>query len=143
MAACKNTCCGHKAAGDSFETTTAPVESLLDFKEIVGLLRTMASTGIKNFVFKDANLDNLAELVATLAAENNYLKKLAALLSPVSTDKTDKDIVVSFGPAGVYTLSVPIVTDEQRRSVAAQFLKIAHELNPEMTPPDSDQLRLF
>lgn len=140
MIVCKNTVCQNKSA--LFETTDAPVESLMEFGEIANLLAEMAKTGMRNFVFKDANLNKLAELIVTLSAENNYLKKLAAVLSPVLTTRTEKDVVINFGPDGVYALAIPVATDEQRRSLAVQFLTLAQQLDPQ-AKPDARQLQLF
>jgi len=122
--------------------TDAPVESLMDFKDIINLLSTMATTGVKNFAFKDAALEKLAESVAQLAAENNYLKKLAAMLSPTGIELTGDTVTVSFGPGGAYTLAIPAGTDEQRKHLGAQFYLLAKKLGATI-PHDDPQLSLF
>jgi hypothetical protein len=140
-------CCGNnpnckKTASANFETTTAPVENLMDFKDIVNLLGAMARTGVKNFAFKDASLDQLALVITQLASENNYLKRLATLISPAGVDLSGDDVVFSFGPANVYSLTMPAGNEEQRKILGAQFLKIAGQLGVTATE-DTKQLSLF
>ena len=139
-------CCGNnpncKQKFTAFETTDAPIESLLSLKEIAGLLSVMATTGVKNFSFKDATLDNLASKVAELAAENNYLKRLSSLVSPTNAELVDEDIVITFGPASVYTLSIPVPAANQRKILGEQLVKIAEKLGAASSPADK-QLCLF
>jgi hypothetical protein len=142
MTCCQNNggCKRHEPKG--FTTTDAPVESLMDVKDIINLLSTMASTGVKNFAFKDASLEKLAENVAQLAAENNYLKKLAALLSPANVELTEDTVTVSFGPGSAYMLVIPASTEEQRKQLGAQFRVLAMQLGD--TGEDANkQLNLF
>ena len=130
MACCKNSC-----------NKQLPVESLIDVTDIIGVLTTMATTGIKNFAFKDAPLDKLAEQVSRLAAENNYLKKLASLLSPMSATLIEDTITISFGPANMYALTIPVGTEAQRKSLAEQFQEIADNLKKPKV--DAQQLTMF
>lgn len=74
--------CQHKNTVGGYVVTDAPVESFMDVRDIAGLLLGMASTGIKNFTFKDIALDQLADTVAKLAAENNYLKNWRRFCRP-------------------------------------------------------------
>jgi hypothetical protein len=142
MTCCQNNggCKRHEPKG--FTTTDAPVESLLDVKDIINLLSTMASTGIKNFAFKDAALEKLAENVAQLAAENNYLKKLASLLSPTDIEMTDETVTISFGPGSAYMLAIPAGTEAQRKHLGTQFHILAKKLGVVMEN-ENPQLSLF
>ena len=142
MACCNNNSSCQRRVTNGFETTEAPVESLMDFKDIVGLLSMMANTGIKNFSFKDASLEKLAEQVALLAAENNYLKKLAALISPTNVELVDDVVVVAFGPSHAYTLAIPAANEAQRKSLGKQFQQLAKKLGVE-EEVDPKQLNLF
>ncbi|NDC55370.1 MAG: hypothetical protein EBZ69_00800 [Alphaproteobacteria bacterium] len=141
MTCCQNGGCKRQEP-KGFTTTDAPVESLMDFKDIINLLSTMASTGVKNFAFKDAALERLAASVAQLAAENNYLKKLTALLSPANVELTGDSVTVSFGPGSAYMLSIPAGTEEQRKQLGAQFRILAVQLGAADENPDK-QLNLF
>jgi hypothetical protein len=123
-----------------YQVTDAPVESLMDIRDIAALLITMASTGVKNFSFKEAALEQLANAVSKLAAENNYLKKLSAMLSPTTVTRTEDVVTVSFGPGNAYTLLLPIGSEEARVALAAQFNAAAKELCPQN---DKIQMRLF
>lgn len=141
MTCCQNGGCKRQEP-KGFTTTDAPIESLMDFKDIINLLSTMASTGVKNFAFKDAALEKLAESVAQLAAENNYLKKLAALLSPANVELAGDAVTVSFGPGSAYMLSIPAGTEEQRKQLGAQFRVLAMQLGA-VNEHDDKQLNLF
>ena len=141
MTCCQNNGCKRQEP-KGFTTTAAPVESLMDFKDIIGLLSNMATTGVKNFAFKDAALEQLAANVAQLAAENNYLKKLAALLSPTSADITDDFVTISFGPGQAYTLAIPTGTDAQKKALGQQFFVLAKKLGA-VAEDDGKQLSLF
>lgn len=141
MTCCQNGGCKRQEP-KGFTTTDAPIESLMDFKDIINLLSTMASTGVKNFAFKDAALEKLAESVAQLAAENNYLKKLAALLSPANVELAGDAVTVSFGPGSAYMLSIPAGTEEQRKQLGAQFRVLAMQLGA-VNEHDNKQLNLF
>lgn len=141
------TCCQHNGGckrhePKGFTSTDAPVESLMDFKDIVGLLSAAASSGVKNFAFKDAALEQLAASVAQLAAENNYLKKLAALLSPTDANMVDDVVTISFGPGHVYMLSIPASNDAQKKALGKQFYMLAKKLGG-VDPADDKQLNLF
>ena len=142
MGCCNNNPNCKKKTLNGFETTEAPVESLMDFRDIVNLLGAMAKTGVKNFVFNDASLDQLALIVTQLASENNYLKKLATLVAPAGLDLSGEDIIVTFGPANAYRLTIPAGSEEQRKTLGMQFLKIANQLGVSDTP-ESKQLNLF
>lgn len=139
MACCQNNGCKRQDT-KTFTNTDAPVESLMDFKDIIGLLSSVASTGVKNFAFKDAALEQLAISVAQLAAENNYLKKLAALISPTSADVTEDVVTISFGPGQAYMLSIPAGTDTQKKALGKQFYVLAKKLGG---VDDDKQLSLF
>jgi hypothetical protein len=132
--------CQHKTTVGGYVVTDAPIESFMDVRDIAGLLLGMASTGIKNFTFKDIALDQLADTVAKLAAENNYLKKLAALLSSTSITRTEDVVTVSFGPGNAYTLLLPIGSEEARVALAAQFRTAAKELS---SNSNKSQMNLF
>jgi acetyl-CoA acetyltransferase len=139
-------CCGNnsncKRNTDNFKTTQEPVEKLLDIREIVNMLGVMAVTGVKHFKFSDENLDELAIAVTKLAAENTYLKKLAALISPAGLDITEEEVRVTFGPGNAYTLTLPVMTESQRKLLGEQFLAIANKLGAHNETPDK-QLNLF
>jgi len=131
MACCKNASCSQ----------SLPTAEMIDPRDIIELLANVASTGIKNFVFKDVAIDKLAEQISKLAAENNYLKRLTAFLSPLTASLIDDTVTISFGPANMYSLVVPVGTEEQRKSLAEQFQEIANNLNQTKEP--NKQLNLF
>ena len=131
MACCKNSCSQQKL----------PTAEVIDPRDIIDLLANVANTGIKNFVFKDVAIEKLAEQISKLAAENNYLKRLAAFLSPLTAALIDDKVTISFGPANMYELVIPVGTEDQRKSLAAQFQEIANNLN--QPKEHSKQLTLF
>lgn len=125
---CKNNC--SDACANNKTSADLPAAGLIEIVDISGLtsiLTTIAATGIKNLVFKDTGLEQLARKVSSLAAENNYLRKLAALLSPVSAEHTTEEICLHFGPGSAYTLRLPI-TSSNRQELAEQFAALAKQL---------------
>lgn len=125
------TCCNNQNSGckqreaKNFETTDAPVESLLDSKDIVNLLSAIANTGVKSFTFKDVALEKLAESVARLVAENNYFKKRAPTPEATDVELLEDVFTVSFGPEKSYFLSVSGGAFLQRKSRETGFRILA------------------
>jgi hypothetical protein len=138
--ACKKSCGG--ACKTETQPVAAPTEAFveLDVGSVVAVLTAIASTGIKNLSFKDVGLENLASKLSAIAAENEYLKKLVSLLSPVSAENTSTEIHVRFGPGNAYCLTLPIAADN-KETLAQQLVEIAKILRA--PTDDKQQLSLF
>lgn len=135
MAECKKVgCCAH-------EPKNTETQQFVDIKDLVTALQTIAQTGVKNFVFQDSTFEKLADIIAKLGAENNYLKKMAAFWSTPQAELSGNSVVFSFGPGNVYVLDIPVGTEEQRAELATQLRAIAEELYPSAV--NQKQLKLF
>lgn len=65
---------------------------------------------------------DLAETITKLVLENDYLKKLMSFVDGESSVVVTPDTFkISFGPAGEYALTIPIVTDDARRQLIANL----------------------
>lgn len=80
--------------------------------------------------FQNAAVKDLADKIATLVAENEYLKKLAGAVVPARFQVTDDVLEIAFGPELAYTLRIPVATVAAREQVAAQLLRAAQHLQP-------------
>lgn len=80
--------------------------------------------------FQNAAVKDLADKIAALVNENEYLKKLAGAVIPTRFQVTDDTLEVAFGPELAYTLRIPVTTVAAREQVAAQLLHAAQRLQP-------------
>lgn len=141
---CDTKCDDEKIATDI--VPTAAIIELIDVSGLTAILSAIATTGIKNLSFKDVGLEKLARKVSALAAENSYLKKLAAILSPVQAEASVDEVCIRFGPANSYTLTL-LITDDNKQELAQQLQTIAanlteqHKTKTEKNP--AAQLTLF
>lgn len=98
--------------------------------------------------FQNAAVKDLADKIATLVAENEYLKKLADAVVPARFQVTDAVLEIAFGPELAYTLQIPVATVAAREQVAAQLLRAAQQLRPAAshacaTQPDQQTFRFM
>jgi hypothetical protein len=87
-----------------------------------------ANTLLREFVFPDTKLETLAKKIADLAIENEYLRKVTDLFSPVIFNTTKENIEISFGPADEYVLKIPLTTKNDRNRIITQLKTAADKL---------------
>lgn len=99
---------------------------------LINQLLTIATTGIGNLKLGLPAAETLAATIASLFAENAYLKKLLDSRVQVIDNKFDHCVSISFGPGGQYVLHIPVQTDDDRRAIAGTMAgaaaKILYEL---------------
>lgn len=104
---------------------------------LIGQLLTVASTGIGNIKLGFPAAETLAATIASLFAENAYLKKLLDSRVQIIDDKSARRISISFGPAGQYALHIPVQTDDDKRAVAGMMAGAAAKILYELENKDS------
>lgn len=122
------------------ETTTQPVESLLQPAELAQIFIDMAKTGIKKLDFSIPALQDLSFHISRLVAENQHLRKLLGFekLNDVDVIVENASLRVLFGPAGEYELIIPVA---DKGLIFAQKL---HRVATELEAGKQDvQLTLF
>jgi hypothetical protein len=140
MGCCNKTTCQKEQ--EFTPVATQPAEFVSVDTLLTGLLK-VAKTGINTLNISNPVANQLAATIASLAAENEYLKKLMSALSPISATETADTVDISFGPGGAYLLRLPIASETQRRELSRQFVALAAALavgKPETAPK---QLNLF
>lgn len=140
-------CCNNKKECTNkqpVEIETAEFLSLETGTVIIDKLLTVATTGVCNFFFRDAKLNELVSRINVLFLENEYLKKLARLL-PVqpAIDVAKTSVTINFGPDGEYALSIPVHSKEDRARLADQLFYAALELKRQEVENDKRQQFLF
>lgn len=99
---------------------------------ILGQLLAVAHTGVGNIKLGLPAAETLAATIASLFAENEYLKKLLAARVQVIDNKNENTVSISFGPLNQYSLNIPVHSDEDRRAIAGMMAgaaaKILYEL---------------
>jgi hypothetical protein len=124
-------CCNKTPCNDgpvAFTPVTAPTEELMAVDTLLFGLLKVAKTGINTLNISNPVAAQLATTIAGLAAENEYLKKLMSALSPLTVTEAVDTVDIRFGPGGVYSLRLPVASEEQRRTLSRQFVAIAASL---------------
>lgn len=110
------------------ETTTQPIESLLQPAEFAQIFIELAKTGIKKLDFSIPALQDLSLHISRLVAENQHLRNLLGFekLNDVDIIVENAAIRILFGQANQCELIVPVA---DKGSVFAQKLRrVATEL---------------
>lgn len=117
-------CCQEKAC----RKQTAPHETFteLPVKLLMQLLELSNSGGASWSIVKYLNIKNpevrqLALQIARLATENNLLNKLLRRSPPPSTPCDYETVALNFGPNASYTLTIPVLTAQERQTMMQQF----------------------
>lgn len=94
---------------------------------LVGQLMLVAQTGLSNVKLNLPCAETLAAAIASLFAENEYLKKI--IDSRVAVDTTSAEAIkLAFGPQNQYCLHIPTPTVEERKAVATALLAAASKI---------------
>jgi len=124
-------CCSHKNCDRPREAMTSP-EALLGLLNenswVVTKLLDIAKSGIRFVGFKNERIDELAATIATIVAENNYLKSLLGTARPSVIKTTNDGVTVSFGPRNEYNLFMATPTQETRNTLAENLIAAGKEL---------------
>jgi len=126
MACCKNGCERRKEALlDAAVFTTAAEQGAFLISK---LLEAAKAGGQLLNVFDNPTLNELVTTAGLLAAENQRLKKrLESAVAPAVTGTTTA-VTFVFGPAGQYTLTVPVGDAQHKRKLLQQLLAAAAAL---------------
>lgn len=140
-------CCNNKKACTNkqpVEIESAEFLSQESSAAIIDKLLALATTGVCNFFFRDAKLNELASRINVLFLENEYLKKLTRLLPVQPTiDVTKTSVTIGFGPDGEYALSIPMHTKAARTLLADQLFHAALTLKRQEVENAKQQQFLF
>jgi hypothetical protein len=139
MGCCNKTSCQSEKEATPVTAQTAEFVSIDTL--LTGLLK-VAKTGINTLHISNPVANQLAATIAALAAENEYLKKLMSALSPITATEAADTVDISFGPGGAYLLRLPIASENQRRELSQQFVKLAATLAVGKHP-SPQQMHLF
>lgn len=117
--------------------TRAENISLPGTEWLLAQLLNVASTGIGNIKLGLPAAETLAATIASLFAENAYLKKLLDSRLTVVDEKAASRVSISFGPGGQYVLHIPVQTDDDRRAVAGMMAGAAAKILYELENKDA------
>ena len=141
-------CCGNKGTCDK-KASPLPTEEFLGVAGINADLAAKliqiaagglsANTILRQFGFADAGLEILGKKIADLAVENEYLRKVTDLFSPVVFDTTNGNITIAFGPKSEYVLNIPLTGKSDRSKIIRQLRTAADKLELANAPDDSPQ----
>jgi len=95
---------------------------------VITKLLDIAKSGIRFAGFKNERIDELAATIATIVAENNYLKSLLGTARPSGVKTTNNGVTVSFGPRNEYNLFIATPTQETRSTLAENLIAAGKEL---------------
>jgi len=115
--------------------------------DLVGKLLQVAAGGLRantilrEFGFGNTKIDELAKRIADLAIENEYLRKVTDLFSPISFNTEGGNVEVTFGPQNEYVLKVPLTTKHDRKKIIAQLRAAAEKL--EIINAETDMAQKF
>lgn len=139
MACCNKS--NYQSTCQNYNNAELPEAQFMSVDSMLAVLLKIANTGVNTLKIPSNPIaSQLATVIATLAAENASLKKLMSALSPVSATETTDTVDISFGPGGAYVLRIPMASEEQRRELSKQFVKLAADLavgkivNPKQLP---------
>lgn len=142
-------CCG-KQSGCAKQERDLPKDELLESLsgvsvDLVSKLLQVAASGLRantilrEFGFTNTKVEELAKRIADLAVENEYLRKVTDLFSPVAFDTTGGNIEIAFGPRNEYTLRIPLTKKSDRSRIITQLRTAADKLELVDAEPESTQ----
>jgi hypothetical protein len=119
-------------AGDVAAMQAAGIDLLNYLLDVArGGLPTQVTRLINVTTFQTAAVKELADRIATLIAENEYLKKITSDVVPARFQVLNDTLEIAFGPELSYTLRVPVATVAARDQLVSQLLQAAHTLQPQ------------
>lgn len=141
-------CCGNKT--NCNKPANLPTEELLGSisgisADLAAKLLQIAAAGLsantilRQFGFTDSKLEMLAKRIADLAVENEYLRKVTDLFSPVTFNTEAGNIEIFFGPRSEYALKVPLTTKSDRAKIIQQLRTAADKLELANSPDEAPQ----
>lgn len=142
--------CCNKQGDCSKQEKDLPTNALLDSLsgisvELVGKLLQVAAAGLrantilKQFGFADTKAGELAKRIADLAIENEYLKRVTDLYSPVTINTTTAQIEILFGPNNDHVLKIPLTSKSDCRRIITQLRAAADKLDMADDTPAANQ----
>lgn len=102
---------------------------------VVTQLEWVAKTGVVPVKLGDPAITTLAEKIAALVAENDYLKKIMDARVLVKVD--DAKISIAFGPGYRFSLDIPVNSVEEKKAVANAMLLSAAQILQDANKPAS------
>ena len=136
----KMTCCSNQ------KPTTAK-EAMVDIKTLMTLveeytalapkLLEIVKGGIRSVDFKNPNIKELATIIASIVAENNYLKNLLGGFHPGKAHAKEDGVTIHFGPQNEYQLFIPALTQSARTKLATSLMVAAEAL--QKSKPDTPE----
>lgn len=115
-----------------------PKEEMLSAETVISLLDEgswvlkklldIAQGGARFVGFKSASVNELAAIIASVIAENNYLKSLLGVFNSDKPDTTTASATISFGPRNEYKLLIPAMTAADRAKIIAALVASGQDL---------------
>jgi hypothetical protein len=109
-------------------------------------LFAVAKTGVHNILWPSEDVGQLAQLIASLVAENEQMRRWLGLreLRQPAVSYDGQFVRLSFGPGGAYTLQIPAHDESQRKALADELAGVVTELrrSPTTSPVNPNQLPL-
>jgi hypothetical protein len=142
--------CCNKQSGCSKQEKDLPKDALLESLsglsvDLVGKLLQVAAAGLRantilnQLGFADTKAGELAKRIADLAIENEYLRRVTDLYSPVAFNTTSAQIEIFFGPNAEYALKVPLTSKCDRHRIITQLRTAADKLALADEAPETNQ----
>jgi hypothetical protein len=91
-------------------------------------LLDIARGGARFVGFKNDHVNELAALISSVVAENNYLKGLLGVFHPGKAKAGETGVTLMFGPSNEYTLFIPALTEEARAKLGASLIEAGKDL---------------
>jgi hypothetical protein len=131
--------CCNKQGGCSKQEKDLPTDALLESlsglsADLVGKLLQVAAAGLKantllrQFGFTGTKAGELAKRIADLAIENEYLRSVLDLYSPVTFNAAASQVEIFFGPGNEYVLKIPLTSKSDRERIVTQLRAAADKL---------------
>lgn len=107
-------------------------------------LMDVVKTGRIPSLFKNPAADQLAAMIANVVDENRYLRAILGVMRPDTVVAGDA-FTISFGPSKQYSLTIPVVTPDDRKAIVDSLRAAIEKLEqvPEATKTEQVQLPLF
>lgn len=145
--------CCNKQGGCSKQEKELPKDALLESLsgisvDLVGKLLQVAAAGLRantllnQLGFADTKAGELAKRIADLAIENEFLRRVTDLYSPVTFNTSSAKIEIFFGPNNEYALNVPLTSKSDRIRIISQLRAAADKLALANSEPDVEQQTL-
>jgi hypothetical protein len=141
--------CCNKQDGCNKQEKDLPKDALLESLsglsvDLVGKLLQVAAAGLRanillrQFGFADTKAGELAKRIADLASENEYLRRVTDMYSPVSFNSSAAQIEICFGYNNEYALKIPLTSKSDRMRIITQLITAADKLARDDLAEESD-----